>query len=806
MSPQAQSPRSRSGIVARLLLLPLAFLLSSALGSATSPQDSGRVILLGFDGADARTAGAMMEAGELPNLKRLAEQGTFSPLGTTTAAESPVAWAALNAGQNPAKTGIPGFVKREIPESGAPYPTIGHQTSRAVETSEAKPAGILGVLGTMDPIPLAATAGGIAFVLFFLVFVALLRLRAVISGFLALILAGIGAAGTYSATDYLPTRVGKIVGNPMDPSVESMWEVAGKAGKKCIVLDAAMSWDRPEVENVELLSGLGVPDSRGANGDWFIYTTDDEEIMKAPNGRGGLTAGTVFRVDERAGKISSFVYGPTNFWLSNKLDGELADLEKKLDDPSLGYKESKTLRDQKKELKAQKKKVDDEHLSLPLEIEKLGDGRAKVSIGGEEQIVGEGEWSDYYHLRFEMNPLLKAHAITRVKILTMDEPDFRIFVSILDIDPENPPFWQPVSQPTDYAGKLAKAIGRPFETYGWACITMAYKDAEIDPLTMLEDIEFTMKWREDLTYHELARDDWDFLFSVFSTTDRVQHMTYHFYDPEHPLYDPEVANRKFTFFGKEITFAEAIPEIYRQMDRIVGKVMDEYLRPNDTLMLCADHGFQTFRRQVNVNNWLEKEGYLVTKPGLKYSNSRALAFIDWSQTKAYALGLGMIYLNIEGREPLGIVKPSEVDALLAEMKEKWLATKDPDTGADVVNAVYLIKEVDEGPHIDQEADLMPGFAAGYRVSWSTTLGDLEVEKDEGGNWVPAPVVVDNDSNWSGGHVSVDPELVRGIFFCNRKVEVPADGGVHLTHIAPTMLQVLGVPVPSAYDKAPLAFQ
>lgn len=788
----------------RLASLVVALLLTLAPAAHAALQD-GRVIVLGFDGGDARTVAAMMEQGELPNMRRLAAEGTFAPLATTTAAESPVAWAALNTGQNPGKTGVPGFVKRDLSGS-SPRPTVGHQKTRPVTLEEAAPGGILGVLSSMDPPVLAATAGLASFVLFFLVFVGLLRLRPVVSGVLGLLLAGVGAWAAYSATAYVPAVVPRVVGNPIDADVEAMWEVAGRAGKTCVVLDAAMSWDRPEVENVRLLSGLGVPDSRGANGDWFKYTTDQLEFQRAPKGRSkGLTAGTVFRVDERDGKIKSFVYGPSNFWAQEQLQKKWDALEAKLDDPSIGWKESNELRNQQDEIEDELSKAKDGRVTLPLEIEKLSDGRAKVAIGGQEQTLAENEWSDYYRLVFELNPLLKAHAITRVKITKMDEPHFELFVNSLDIDPENPPFWQPVSQPADYSAKLAKEIGRPFETFGWACITMAYKDEQIDPVTMLEDIEFTMGWREDLTYAELAKDDWELLFSVFSTTDRVQHMTYHFYDPEHPLHDPEIASRRFTFFGKEITLAEAIPEIYRQADRIVGKVMDEYMKPGDTLMLCADHGFQSFRRQVHINNWLARNGFLALREGLDDKMASGLAFVDWSRTRAYALGLGMIYLNLEGREPQGIVKPEEADAVLAEMREKWMSAVDPETGEKVVHSVYIIKEVDHGEHVDQEADLMPGFAAGYRVSWATTLGDIALEKKDG-VWQAASPYVDNKKTWSGGHVSVDPELVKGIFFCNRKVRVPADGGVHLTHLAPTALKVLGVPVPEAFDRAPLEFE
>src|SRR5262245_16586095 len=113
--PVDRSPRAGT-LVARALLA-LAFVAPNSLAS-----DAGRVIVLGFDGADASTAAAMIEKGELPHLARLKKEGTFAPLGTSVPAESPVSWASLNSGQNPAKTGIPGFIKRALPPGGSPQP------------------------------------------------------------------------------------------------------------------------------------------------------------------------------------------------------------------------------------------------------------------------------------------------------------------------------------------------------------------------------------------------------------------------------------------------------------------------------------------------------------------------------------------------------------------------------------------------------------------------------------------------------------------------------------------------------------
>src|SRR6202008_3874574 len=97
---------------------------SSGPMALTTIPDEGRVIVLGLDGADARTVAEMMDRGELPNLARLRETGTFAPLGTTIPAESPVSWASLNSGQNPAKTGVPGFVKRDLSAAGDPSPNL----------------------------------------------------------------------------------------------------------------------------------------------------------------------------------------------------------------------------------------------------------------------------------------------------------------------------------------------------------------------------------------------------------------------------------------------------------------------------------------------------------------------------------------------------------------------------------------------------------------------------------------------------------------------------------------------------------
>src|SRR5207302_6775389 len=72
-----------------------------------------QVVVLGFDGADPNLLSKWAKQGHLPNLARLAQSGTFEPLGTTNPPESPVAWASFATGLNPGGTGIFDFLRRD---------------------------------------------------------------------------------------------------------------------------------------------------------------------------------------------------------------------------------------------------------------------------------------------------------------------------------------------------------------------------------------------------------------------------------------------------------------------------------------------------------------------------------------------------------------------------------------------------------------------------------------------------------------------------------------------------------------------
>ena len=101
-----------------------------------------------------------------------------------------------------------------------------------------------------------------------------------------------------------------------------------------------------------------------------------------------------------------------------------------------------------------------------------------------------------------------------------------------------------------------------------------------------------------------------------------------------------------------------------------------------------------------------------------------------------------------------------------------------------IKRVYQAAKVYRGPYKDQAPDLIVGYAGGYRVSWEAAIGRTSRE-----------VFHDNKKAWSGDHC-VDPSVVPGVLFCNRKIDSPQP---RLLDIAPTVLDLFGIPAPDYMD-------
>jgi predicted AlkP superfamily phosphohydrolase/phosphomutase len=274
--------------------------------------------------------------------------------------------------------------------------------------------------------------------------------------------------------------------------------------------------------------------------------------------------------------------------------------------------------------------------------------------------------------------------------------------------------------------------------------------------------------RERMMSYELDRFKVGFLFCLFDTPDRVQHMFWRSREPDHP------ANQT----APAAEWQGVIEDHYRRCDAVVGRALD-YVDDDTLVIVLSDHGFTSFQRAVNLNTWLYHAGFLTLEGGAAPDEDAGdmLRNVDWSRTRAYAVGFGGMYLNLEGREARGIVRGDQVAAVSDAIVGQLSGLVDPDRGSVAIRSVSRRDEVYAGQFAAESPDLLVNFAAGYRASSGTALGA-----------VPQGVIVDNRQRWSGDH-AVDPVLVPGVLFMNR----PFNGSrAHMVDLAPTILNALGV--------------
>jgi predicted AlkP superfamily phosphohydrolase/phosphomutase len=473
----------------------------------------------------------------------------------------------------------------------------------------------------------------------------------------------------------------------------------------------------PDKVSGRFLSGLGTPDVNGRVGAFTFYTTNVQVLE--PSGRKNAVA-----VHWDGDAIDTVLHGPTIQGLTGKKQAE-----------------------------------------VKLRIErKPSDQAVTVAIaGGEPFTVEVGKWTDFQRMTFKLGALSGSLPGMVKFYLTALEPELKLYASPIEIDPKDPAY--PFTQPNEFAGRLADAIGT-YHTLGMPEIVHALSDGCYGPAAFLDECRVVSEEREKMLDWELDHFDKGLLAFVFDTSDRLQHMFWSTRDDQHPLHDAAFAAK----------WAHVIPDMYKDMDRILGTVLDR-IDDKTALFVLSDHGFNTFRRQVSLNTWFIDNGYQKLTDGTYHEEAMAAKKIDWSQTKAYAVGFASIYFNVKGREKEGIVDPKDIPKLAEEIGRKLLDLTDPKTGKRVVRGVYPTSEIYRGPEAKNAPDLIIGFEEGYRASWQMALGGSS-----------AHVFEDNMNRWCGDHL-IDYHLVPGIFLSNvaLKEQTP-----RLIDVAPTLLAALGV--------------
>jgi predicted AlkP superfamily phosphohydrolase/phosphomutase len=398
--------------------------------------------------------------------------------------------------------------------------------------------------------------------------------------------------------------------------------------------------------------------------------------------------------------------------------------------------------------------------------------QARVEIDSESFTLKVGEYSEWVPVKFKAGMGFTAHGICRFYLKELF-PEVEVYVTPVNIDPGRPDL--PISHPVTYSIYLAKLFG-PYATLGLAEDTWALNEEVLDDQAFLAQCYGNHEDRERMFFDALEKTPQGLCACVFDTTDRVQHMFWRYLEHDHPAARGVPQGQR----------PPVIQELYARMDGLIGRVLEQ-IDDQTLFLVISDHGFKSFARCMNLNAWLHQNGYLVLKDG-KSESGDWFEDVDWSRTRAYTMGLNGLYLNLKGREREGIVEAgAESEALKQELCEKLNGLIDPASGSVGITGMFDCEGVYAGPYVDNAPDLIVGYGAGFRASWDSVTGK-----------VTGTIFEDNVKAWSGDHC-IDPRLVPGVLFCNRKIatEKPA-----IVDVAPTVLKLFGLDLPSYFDGKP----
>lgn len=475
----------------------------------------------------------------------------------------------------------------------------------------------------------------------------------------------------------------------------AFWQVLEEHDIPSIIFKIPSNY--PPADSAEKsISGMGTPDILGTYGTFSYFTDSPPENAEEFGG------GKVYPVQVVENKVFAHLEGPMNTFHAEPEPATI---------PFVVYRDAEN----------------------PV---------VKVVIQDKELILKEGEWSKWIKVKFSMIPYLSnVSGICRFYVKQV-HPNFQLYVTPINVDPSEPAI--PIST-GGYAEELAEKYGY-FYTQGFPEDTKALSNGVFTDEEYWEQAKFVLHERRNIFSHELNDFRDGVFFFYFSSIDQDSHMLLRMLDPSHPLYNPSASPE----------VKNAIRTLYSEMDEVLAETMKK-VDSHTTLLILSDHGFAPFYREFNLSTWLVHNGY--TKlidptredPGNFYDN------VDWDNTKAYALGLNGLYLNLKDREFNGVVDPFEAPKLIDEIKFKLENLRDPVTGKRVIRKVYKPMEAYNGEYVDLAPDLLLGYAPGYRISDLATLGKF-----------PKEVISDRKDKWSADHC-MDPNSVPGILLSNKRI-------------------------------------
>jgi len=503
---------------------------------------------------------------------------------------------------------------------------------------------------------------------------------------------------------------------------KSFWKILGENGIFSHILRFPITFP-PEKFYGIMLSAMCTPDLRGTQGTFSFYSTKSKKSKEI------YTGGQQLTLHKKNNNVyQGYLIGP---------DNSIKEPHKPI---TLAFT-----------------------LSIIQESE-----QAILKIGKNQYTLKICSFTPWIKVIFKAGLGIKINGICQFYLSSI-EPEIGLYVSPINIDPEKPAL--PISHPYYYSVYLAKLFGS-YGTLGLLEDTWSLNENVLDEDSFIQQAYKFQKEREKQFFHALKKTKQGVCACVFDITDRMQHMFFRYLVKDHP------ANKN----KDEKKYAHVIEDLYKYADTMLDSVLEQ-IDDQTLLFVMSDHGFKLFIRGINLNSWLYKNGYLAVKNG--DLSGEYLQNVDWSQTKAYALGLAGMYLNIEGREKHGIVKSGkEAEQLKNELIKKLSGLKDPDNGKTAINKLYNSSNIYNGPYRANAPDMIVGYNEGYRISWDAAIGKMS-----------NIVFEDNTKNWSGDH-GVDPEIVRGILLSNYEIKT---SDPNIIDFAPTILSLFGITPPSFID-------
>jgi len=344
------------------------------------------------------------------------------------------------------------------------------------------------------------------------------------------------------------------------------------------------------------------------------------------------------------------------------------------------------------------------------------------------------------------------------------------------------------------------------------------------PQIALEKLLEMVKTRTAAAKYLIQNKDWDLFMVVYTATDKVQHHFWKYIDPMRPE------------FSKDYSYSSAILQVYQQIDRSIGELIS--LAPDASVIIMSDHGAgASSRNTMFINRWLQKEGFFYFKDSagisgrwsrLKYIflekiNNKIKKFfprkskeillrlfpklrdkvdsvlflpgIDWSRTVAYSReNHPAIFINTKGREAKGIVEPGKkYEGIRNQLIKKLQKLRDPDSGQLIIGKIVRSEDVYNGPKKFKAPDII--------FQWNQ---HLYVHRPSGvGSNKPVLERLDDKALLSSENTIRPSGIHRdyGIFiaFGNYLKKSNDLDGAKIYDIAPTILYLLGIPIPDDVD-------